>query len=160
MAVHDEAIIAVPDAVAAAAAAERSPMAVHDEAIIAVPIDVQAIGAQPKHKCDVRGCPSLPSGVMKHLCDADDCLSLIHKVCYERIVCKSDTRIPVADKCFCTCKHHDSFVKNLSAANLSWTNDGPNGRDDPETSQYWLVDWLSTGDNYNKYRSIGTMFLG
>ena len=92
MAVHDEAIIAVPDAVAAAAA-ERSPMAVHDEAIIAVPIDVQAIGAQPKHKCDVRGCPSLPSGVMKHLCDADDCLSLIHKVCYERIVCKSDAMI-------------------------------------------------------------------
>ena len=41
----------------------------------------------------------------------------------------------------------------MSEDNLSWTNDGANGRDDPLTSQYYLLKWLSTGENYHNYRS-------
>ena len=45
------------------------------------------------------------------------------------------------------------FAKRMSQDNLSWTNDGANGRDDPLTSQFYLLKWLSTGENYHNYRS-------
>jgi hypothetical protein len=52
---------------------------------------------------------------------------------------------------FCTAVHHDA--KRMSKDNLSWTNDGANGCDVQLTSQYYLLKWLSTGENYHNYRS-------
>ncbi len=45
-------------------------------------------------------------------------------------------------------------AKALSEDNLNWTNDGTLGHKDPLTSQHYLFTWLSTGDNYNRFRSL------
>jgi len=54
---------------------------------------------------------------------------------------------------FCTAAHHDMYAKRISEDNLSWTNDGAKGHEDPFTSQYFLIKWLSTGENYHTFRS-------
>ena len=54
---------------------------------------------------------------------------------------------------FCTAAHHDMYAKRMSEDDLSWTNDGANGHVDQLTSQYYLIKWLSTGENYDKYCS-------
>jgi hypothetical protein len=137
----DVSMIAAP-----AAAAATAPVATQ---VTAAPT-AQARG--PEIKCDVRGCKlgrAQPPPEMVQ-CDAIDCSKMVHRLCYVHIVCKN--RNANDEHSFCTCFHHDSFTKSMSDANLSWTNDGANGRDDPETSQFFLIRWLGTGENYNLYR--------
>jgi hypothetical protein len=53
---------------------------------------------------------------------------------------------------FCTIKHHKDYTKKNGKNSHSWTNDGPNGKDDPHHSEFCLINILSSGDNYNQYR--------
>jgi hypothetical protein len=70
------------------------------------------------------------------------------------IIIRAGTKalIPYFDKVFCTIKHHNDYTKNNHNVDYSWTNDEPDGRDDPHHSEFRLVNILSTGDNYNKFR--------
>ena len=36
---------------------------------------------------------------------------------------------------------------------LTWTNNGKDGPKDPKTSQFYLVEWLSCEENYQRCRS-------
>jgi hypothetical protein len=110
-----------------------------------------------RHKCKVKGCPMFTEQQWPmEMCSVDDCINMVHYICYQNVVCKTSgkkSRTPFENVSFCTCAHHDQYAKNVSDVNLTWTNDGANGRDDPYTSQHYLIQWLTTGDNYNKFRS-------
>lgn len=124
------------------------------------PINVGYMPA-PTHdmrKCAIRGCPRFPDPpcIMEE-CAFGECNKQVHHQCYTNVVCKSTAknkgRVAFEDISFCTAAHHDMYAKRMSEDNLSWTNDGANGRDDPLTSQYFLIKWLSTGENYHTFRS-------
>jgi hypothetical protein len=66
---------------------------------------------------------------------------------------KKTPRTAFKNNPFCTAAHHDMYDKRASNDNLTWTNNGANGREDPLTSQYILIKWLSTGDNYHHFCS-------
>jgi hypothetical protein len=122
-------------------------------------VNVAHLSAPPHEmkRCCVRGCPRFPCPpCIMDECSFQECIKLVHHQCYTNIVCKSSCkkiRTAFEDMSFCTAVHHDIFAKQMSKDNLSWTNDGANGRDDPLTSQYYLLKWLSTGENYHNYRS-------
>ena len=91
-------------------------------------------------------------------CAFAECTKLVHHQCYVNIVCKSGgkkktSRTAFENNSFCTAAHHDMYAKRASDDNLTWTNDGVNGREDPLTSQYFLIKWLGTGDNYHHFCS-------
>ena len=44
------------------------------------------------------------------------------------------------------------IIKKNRNAEYSWTNDGPDGRDDPHHSEFRLINILTTDENYNKFR--------
>ena len=124
------------------------------------PINVGDMPA-PTHamrKCAVRGCPRFPDPpcIMEE-CAFAECNKQVHHQCYTNVVCKSTAknkgRVAFEDMSFCTAAHHDMYTKQISEDNLSWTNDGANGHEDPFTSQYFLIKWLSTGENYHTFRS-------
>ena len=67
---------------------------------------------------------------------------------------KSSTQSVVFDdKRFCTVKHQEQFIKNTQSESLNWSNDGQDGKDDPDSSESILIDWLNTGNNFNLFRS-------
>ena len=47
-------------------------------------------------------------------------------------------------------RHAISRQKNNTRS--LWTNDGPKGKDDPNHSMKHLIDWLTTGDKWVKYK--------
>jgi hypothetical protein len=109
-----------------------------------------------RHKCKVKGCPMFTKQLWPmEMCSVDDCTNMVHYICYQNIVCKTTGKKsrPFENVSFCTCAHHDQYAKNVSDVNLNWMNDGANGRDDPYRSQHYLIQWLTTGDNYNKFCS-------
>ena len=124
------------------------------------PINVGNMPA-PTHdmrKCAIRGCPRFPDPpcIMEE-CAFAECNKLVHHQCYTNVVCKltgkNKARVAFEDMSFCTATHHDVYAKRISEDNLSWTNDGANGRNDPFTSQYFLIKWLSTRENNHTFRS-------
>ena len=46
-----------------------------------------------------------------------------------------------------------SIKKSRDASNLGWFNDGKEGKNDLNTSEQILVQWISKWENYNRYRS-------
>lgn len=106
-------------------------------------------------KCKIKGCTHgevQPPPEMVQ-CSNDGCTKMVHRLCYIHIICNKTKRTAHDEYSFCTCAHHDGFIRSMSDANLNWTNDGANGRNDPQTSQFFLIRWLSTDDNYNLYRN-------
>jgi hypothetical protein len=110
----------------------------------------------PKQKCQGKACPGLPPTELRPMvkCALRDCVKMVHHVCYERMLSKSTVaRNPVDnDTVFCKLTHHDQYVRETSENELTWTNDGKDGPNDPKNSQYYLVQWLSTESNYQNYR--------
>ena len=113
--------------------------------------DAEAVDGTNTVKCSYTYCPKLSHE--EFLCGVDDCNRKVHAVCYTRMCSKSKKDIdPIAGKYFCTLKHHEKFTKLISEGNFHWSNDGPNGKNDTAHSEYHLVDWLRTGENYDKFR--------
>jgi hypothetical protein len=108
-----------------------------------------------KEKCQGKGCPGLPPSDHTPMfkCGLDDCMKLVHRICYDKQLNKSSVaRTPIGELVFCNLGHHDKFVKSHSEMDLTWTNDGKDGPDDPRTSQFYLVEWLSSEVNYQRFR--------
>jgi hypothetical protein len=106
-------------------------------------------------KCQGKACPGLPPSEHTPMikCAWEECSKNVHRVCYEKQLSKSSVaRAPIGEYVFCNLGHHDKFVKAHSEQELTWTNDGKDGPDDPKTSQYFLVEWLSSEENYQRYR--------
>jgi hypothetical protein len=107
-----------------------------------------------KKKCNVKGCPALHQVHILDVCEYDGCTKLAHNVCYTMMLQKSKKDHTIfEDKVFCTVTHQDKFLKASDHGTLTWTNDGPNGRDDPQHSEYWLLHYMGIGENFNNYRS-------
>jgi hypothetical protein len=51
-------------------------------------------------------------------------------------------------KCYLRISRHAHSIQNGTE---HWKNDGKNGDDDPNNSEALLVDWLTTGHNYDTY---------
>jgi hypothetical protein len=109
-----------------------------------------------KVKCHAKGCPGLHASPHTPLinCGADDCSRQVHRICYERMLKKSKkARTENPSIQFCTFACQDKYDKTSSTSHLHWRNDGKNGTDDPQHSEHYIVQWLSTGDNFAKWRS-------
>ena len=109
-----------------------------------------------KEKCQGKACPGLHPSEHHPMfqCALDDCTKLVHRICYEKQLSKSSVaRTPIREFVFCNFWHHDKFVKAHSKMELTWTNGGgKDGPEDPKTSQFYLVEWLSSKENYQRYR--------
>jgi hypothetical protein len=86
-------------------------------------------------------------------CALDNCTKRVHRICYEKQLSKSSVaRILIRELVFGNLGHHDKLVKPHSEMELTWTNDGKDGPEDPKNSQHYLVEWLSSEENYQCYR--------
>jgi hypothetical protein len=54
---------------------------------------------------------------------------------------------------FCTIECQIMFEKTANERSLTWINDGALGPDDPQHSEYWIVQWLNTDSNFGKWRA-------
>jgi hypothetical protein len=107
-----------------------------------------------KVKCQGKACPGLfPSEHHPMLdCTLDDFAKLVHRICYKKKLSKSSVaRTLIKDLVFCNLGHHDKFIKSHSEMELTWTNDEKDGPEDPKTSQYYLVELLSSEENCQCY---------
>ena len=90
----------------------------------------------PKQKFQGKACPGLPPTEHRPMvkCALPDCVKLVHFVCYDRMLSKSTVACnPVDDDTvFCKLTHHDQYVKEKSENDLTWTNDGKDGTNDPK----------------------------
>jgi hypothetical protein len=113
--------------------------------------DDAATAVDGRVKCCIKKCPHLSHELTN--CAFEGCNKSLHHHCYTLII-KASTKalVPYIDKVFCTIKHHNDYTKNNRNVDYSWTNYGPGGRDDPHHSEFRLINILSTGDNYNKFR--------
>jgi hypothetical protein len=96
----------------------------------------KSASAIKKEKCQGKACPGLPPSEHCPMfkCGLDDCIKLVHRVCYEKQLSKSSVaRTPIRELVFCNLGHHDKFVKSHSEMELTWTNDGKDDPDDPKT---------------------------
>jgi hypothetical protein len=85
-----------------------------------------------KKKCNVKGCPTLHQVHLLDVCEYDGCTKVVHNVCYTMMLQKSKKDHTIfEDKVFWTVTHQDKFLKASDHGTLTWTNDGPNGREDP-----------------------------
>lgn len=103
-------------------------------------------------KCKVKGCKFYTSQTPMITCDAEDCDKLVHPPCYQYIIDKSLQNNIVDGKNFHSLGCQKKYLKTVNVNNLNWTNDGEDGRNDPYSSQYFLLDWLNSDDNYSKWR--------
>jgi YHS domain-containing protein len=108
-----------------------------------------------KEKCQGKSCPGLPPTELRPMikCSIESCPKLVHQICYDKMIEKSTKlRSKIDGKIFCNLGHHDEFVKSTSEPELTWTNDGKEGPKDPHHSEYYLVEWLSSEVNYQRFR--------
>jgi hypothetical protein len=88
------------------------------------------------------------------ICSIAGCDRVVHALCYEDMLDKSNKDLyPIENECFCTITHHELRQKEQQSNAYTWTNDGADGKDDPNHSQYYLVEWLKVQGNYAKWRS-------
>lgn len=134
------------------------PNTVNPSAIIRQPVDVSQMAvappqAQGNHKCSRKGCPKLPYGHAFLTCELSECGKEVHRLCYEHMIKKSKKHnITFDDKVFCTVAHQEQFCKTHLSENYNWSNDGKDGKDDPHSSEYYLIKWLNTDENFNSFR--------
>jgi hypothetical protein len=99
-------------------------------------------------KCCTR-CPRLADELVN--CAFQGCTKVIHTHCYLIIKASAKALTAYKDMVFCTIKHHKDYTNKNIKNSYSWTNDRPNGKDDPHHSEFRLINILSSGDNYYQY---------
>ena len=52
---------------------------------------------------------------------------------------------------FRTIGHQKEHVKSMQTDNLTWSNDGAGGKEDPQCSEFYLIDYLNTDDNFSNW---------
>jgi hypothetical protein len=107
-----------------------------------------------KYKCDAKGCAKYTNDYVTTTCAYSQCFKRVHRPCYEALISKSKTTSTVfQDQVFCTIDHQQKHIKQTNIGTLTWTNDGPKGRDDPHHSQYHLISHFAKPDALHAYRS-------
>ena len=62
-------------------------------------------------------------------------------------------RMTHKDLVFCSFGCQDTYDKSQTATQLKWDNDGKDGPQDPNTSLYYLLKWLSMDSSYAEWRA-------
>ena len=112
-----------------------------------------------RRTCNVRYCKgsvqqqSSCAGITK----GNKCGKSVHQHCSNQVLSKNTDKDgnplnAIDGKVFCTKKCYESYMKHMDDSNLSWCNDGPNGKDDPHHSERKLANWLAVEGNLRKYR--------
>ena len=87
-------------------------------------------------------------------CGNEKCKKVCHHTCFVKKYSKQDWFKGIDDDSeelvFCNKTCYKQAKKNNTRP--LWTNDGPKGTDDPNHSMKHLIDWLTTGDNWIKYK--------
>ena len=115
-----------------------------------------------KHSCIFR---SRRGTVARYVCWVDKCNKEIHFECYRKLVLGKN-KLPhffgddvPGIQVACCKKHYDTAVKTISSdnedqsnKNLAWNEDGKLGKNDPNSSENFLIKWLSDSQNFQKYK--------
>jgi hypothetical protein len=121
-------------------------------------VSISAVPAVPpaKQKCSMHGCPGLPISVHQPLvsCDNGLCNQKAHCPCYQHMISKRKKHYHVRDlDIFCTIESQKMFEKTANGFSSTWKNDGSLGPDDPQHSEYWIIQWLNTNSNFRKWQA-------
>ncbi len=104
-------------------------------------------------KCNCKGCPSFPPVQLLEQCGYSECSRVVHYVCYANMIKKSNKDYVVLEgHVFCTIGHQKEYVKGIRTDNLTWSNDGAGGKDDPRCSEHYLIEYLNTDENFSNWR--------
>jgi hypothetical protein len=78
----------------------------------------------------------------------------IHATCFHHYVRQSSFDFEVRDDVFCCATKAccSKFRVGNQGASTQWDSDGPNGPNTAPNSETVLIDWWTTGDNWNMYR--------
>ena len=126
----------------------------HAPAPMAATLNLPSLEEATKRKCSVRGCHKFPLIQTMDTCAFEGCNKQVHFICYTNIVAKSKKIKETHEELvFCTVDHQIKFDRETSVDNLTWTNDGQDGKNDPNTSEALLLSWLDCAENLNKYRN-------
>ncbi len=107
--------------------------------------------------CCVRGCKK---GEIHLLEKCFQCTRYLHMDCCEESIILKNKLAPATDPegnkvVVCTKKCWNALQRSTSGGlRFCWTRDGKNGVDDPNTSEAILLNWMTEGDNYIKYRGF------
>jgi hypothetical protein len=123
------------------------------------PVDVVGEEAtEATEKCSFRSCKV--KGAVKHVCAANDCSKLCHKMCFQGLLLNKQNLPPLpGGGVVCTKKCYAKAQKELSGGGEDqeggrqgkWDSDGKNGPEDTHTSMRILLDWWTIEGNYSKF---------
>mmetsp|Transcript_3235 Transcript_3235/g.7536 ORF Transcript_3235/g.7536 Transcript_3235/m.7536 type:complete len:433 (+) Transcript_3235:43-1341(+) len=140
------------------AAAAQDPRAVVGTAVSGSALAANRPGVEPgKLKCDCRKCPSFPdTDLMKPTpCSNPECNKRVHFHCWNKLRGSSKATFPdeFDELVFCTIGCAKNYKRCHIVVTYNWRNDGKNGPQDPNNSETYLVNVMSSGNNYANYRS-------
>ena len=95
--------------------------------------------------CTRRGCKMQTENDLLKVCSAPDCLKCIHVPCFEMYLGQRHLFKLLPGEVVCTMACYNRLVL---VTKLTWTNDGKDGKDDPNTSEAILLQWMLTEGNY------------
>ena len=118
-----------------------------------------ATAKKPSLICKKKKCKS---GTTVSRCSVKNCIKCSCVACYKDMLSKHQLEPVLTSKgeivMTCSKSHYTISAKNLSkqsdkdspasSGKYSWNNDGKNGRKDPNTSEYVLLNWLMEEGNY------------
>jgi hypothetical protein len=113
--------------------------------------------AQEATKCSVRGCCLNSTSALLFPCASSSCKKKVHDVCYRGLIgvkFKLDLLLDgEEDLRVCTKKCYNVVQKTqFGSERTLWTRDGPGGPHDSVNSQSLLIDWMTTGSNFSRFR--------
>jgi hypothetical protein len=72
---------------------------------------------------------------------------MVHHVCYSNTRKKSNKDyVVLKDSEFCTTGRQKDYVKESRTYNHTQANGGPGGKDDPRSSEFYLIEYLNTDE--------------
>jgi hypothetical protein len=76
-------------------------------------------------------------------------LKKVNYVCCSNMTKRSNKDcVVLEDMVFCTIEHQKDYAKKSTSYNLTWSNDGADGKDYPRSSELYLIEYLNIDENF------------